>query len=109
MCVFQNGRLSEGCNDLHSRQNTAHKILRGRLLRGNKTAPAQLIKQKDNLRQPGDGRMRSLQTVAGLKVSARLSSFRCALAIPCLACCAGARARPRSPGQRNNSFPYLRW
>jgi hypothetical protein len=89
MCVFQNGRLSEGCNDLHSRQNTAHKILRGRLLRGNKIAPAQLIKQKDNLRQPGDGRMRSLQTVAGLKVSARLSSFRCALAIPCLACCAG--------------------
>jgi trimeric autotransporter adhesin len=31
--------------------------------------------------------MRSLQTVAGLKVPARLSSFRCALAIACVACC----------------------
>jgi trimeric autotransporter adhesin len=66
----------------HSAQN-----LRGRLLRENKTAPAQFIKQKDNLRQPRDGRMRSLQTVAGLKVPARLSSYRCALAIACLACC----------------------
>ena len=33
--------------------------------------------------------MRSLQTVAGSKVRARLSSFRCALAIACLACCVG--------------------
>src|ERR1700751_791937 len=33
--------------------------------------------------------MRSLQTVAGLKVLARLSSFRCAVAIACLAGCVG--------------------
>jgi trimeric autotransporter adhesin len=33
--------------------------------------------------------MRSLQTVAGLKVPARLRSFCCALAIACLACCGG--------------------
>src|SRR6201987_5561458 len=91
MCVFQNGCLSEQRNDLRSRQNTAHKILRGQLLRGNKTAPAQLIKQKDNLRQPGDGRMRSLQTVAGLKVPARLTSFCCALAIASLAWCGGSQ------------------
>src|ERR1700753_211395 len=31
--------------------------------------------------------VRSLVSVAGLKVPARLSSFRCALAIVCLACC----------------------
>jgi hypothetical protein len=56
VCVFQNGCLSERGNDLHSRQNTARKILRGLLLRGNKTASAQLIKQKDDLRQPGHWR-----------------------------------------------------
>ena len=33
--------------------------------------------------------MRSSQTVAGPKVPARLISFRCALAIACLACCGG--------------------
>ena len=35
--------------------------------------------------------MRSLQTVAGLKVPGRLSSFRCALAIACLACYGGPK------------------
>jgi hypothetical protein len=35
--------------------------------------------------------MRSLRTVAGLKVSARLHSFRCALAIVCLAWCGGSK------------------
>jgi FG-GAP-like repeat len=35
--------------------------------------------------------MRSLQTVAGLSVPARLSSFRCGLAIACLAWCGGSQ------------------
>src|SRR6202047_5481167 len=35
--------------------------------------------------------MRSLRTVAGLNVSARLHSFRCALAIVCLAWCGGSQ------------------
>jgi hypothetical protein len=35
--------------------------------------------------------VRSLVSVAGLKVPARLSSFRCALAIACLACCGGPK------------------
>jgi len=51
------------------------------VLRGNKTAPAQFTKHKYDLRRSGHDRMRSFANGRGAESTARLSSFRCALAI----------------------------